>query len=391
MRPSSIHALTVLLVTAIAVPIHPQHLDCHALMLHIPVAANNYVLDIKKATTDTELAEFVDELDRWSAPKLTQRITGQVNVTASYSIYAQLCFPEREKDKHVMQILTHGGMFDHRYWDATIDRKQYSYVYAAVNAGYTVLNYDRLGNLFSAKSDPFDAVQGPTEIESPRWYSPGRIRPLLSSVRGYRTPSLRQSRTRRSQPRLADHKRLPSPIRPPILRSNPHRIHLPTQEWPRARCSLRPSPSRGFQPSTLRVLSSRLLHDGLPKHPATLFLHRNNASDPTGSTDECLAYVQSIKAPIASGAALETRGLLSGGVAKDFHGPIQHFLGEFDYLVCGGDCKGNYEDEKLVKIYPAASARETYIQPGAGHGLTLHRNASAGFGVTLDFLSRNGC
>nr|OQO30923.1 hypothetical protein B0A51_04150 [Rachicladosporium sp. CCFEE 5018] len=94
-------------------PIHSQDLDCRELMLNIPITANNYVLDIKKATTETELAEFVDELDQ----------------------------------------------------DATIDRKQYSYVYAAVNAGYTVLNYDRLGNLFSEKPDPFDAVQGPTEIE----------------------------------------------------------------------------------------------------------------------------------------------------------------------------------------------------------------------------------
>nr|OQO16270.1 hypothetical protein B0A51_13910 [Rachicladosporium sp. CCFEE 5018] len=201
-------------------PIHSQDLDCHELMLNIPITANNYVLDIKKATTETELAEFVDGLD---------------------------------------------------------------------------LQY---GHLSSAAILTFSLKNGRV---------PGAVYALVQAA----------------------------PANPALF---------------------------AFYPAEYFTMASR-------NTLQTVFLHRNSVTDPAGFTDEVLAYAESIKAPIASGAALETRGLISGGVAKDFNGPMQHFLGEFNYLVCRGDCKGNYSDEDLVEVDPAASVGETYIQPGAGHGL----------------------
>jgi hypothetical protein len=41
-------------------------------------------------------------------------------------------------------------------------------------------------------------------------------------------------------------------------------------------------------------------------------------------------------------------------------------------------------------MYPAASVIEVYIHPGVGHGLTLHKNATAGYKVMFDFFARNG-
>jgi pimeloyl-ACP methyl ester carboxylesterase len=120
------------------------------------------------------------------------------------------------------------------------------------------------------------------------------------------------------------------------------------------------------------------------------FFHQYNASDPSGFSDDVLAYADSIKQPITVAAGVSTRGLIQESYAPDFAGPIQHMLGEFDWLVCGGDCKGDYDPATPQKVYPNATAIETYLQPGAGHGLPLHRNASAGFAVSLDFLERNG-
>jgi hypothetical protein len=31
-----------------------------------------------------------------------------------------------------------------------------------------------------------------------------------------------------------------------------------------------------------------------------------------------------------------------------------------------------------------------YVQPGSGHGLTLHKNATAGYGAMFDWLTLNG-
>jgi pimeloyl-ACP methyl ester carboxylesterase len=53
----------------------------------------------------------------------------------------------------------------HDVGDSKLDPAQYSYVHAALDAGYTVLNYDRLGCGLSSKADAYTVVQGPIEIE----------------------------------------------------------------------------------------------------------------------------------------------------------------------------------------------------------------------------------
>jgi pimeloyl-ACP methyl ester carboxylesterase len=44
-----------------------------------------------------------------------------------------------------VQLLVHGGTYNHRYWDWPLRPERYSYVRAAVSAGYAVLAVDRLG------------------------------------------------------------------------------------------------------------------------------------------------------------------------------------------------------------------------------------------------------
>lgn len=129
---------------------------------------------------------------------------------------------------------------------------------------------------------------------------------------------------------------------------------------------------------------------GTPTSLQTAFFHRSNESDPTGFTDEALAYGFSIRSPVSVGEAWSLFGLFEFAPAPDMKGPVQFFVGEYDYLVCGGDCKDNYDPSVLDAAFPAAAKVDTYIQPGAGHGLPLHLNASAGFAVTLDFLAKNG-
>jgi pimeloyl-ACP methyl ester carboxylesterase len=120
------------------------------------------------------------------------------------------------------------------------------------------------------------------------------------------------------------------------------------------------------------------------------FFHRYNDTDPAGFTNEALAYAESIKQPITVAEWLSLRGLLAVGAAPDFKGPIQFFSAEFDELICSGDCKNNYDVDALKAVYPNATAREVYLQPSAGHGLTLHKNATAGYVVMSKFLADHG-
>ncbi|KAJ4180119.1 hypothetical protein NW755_011968 [Fusarium falciforme] len=61
----------------------------------------------------------------------------------------------------VLQVLTHGGVLDHTYWDLA---QGYSYVNAAASQGMATLNYDRLGIGLSEHPDPLLEVQGDAAI-----------------------------------------------------------------------------------------------------------------------------------------------------------------------------------------------------------------------------------
>lgn len=63
---------------------------------------------------------------------------------------------------------------------------------------------------------------------------------------------------------------------------------------------------------------------------------------------------------------------------------VQIITGDSDLAFCGGNCEGILEP--AAEAFPASADFATYIQPDAGHGLNLHRNASAFYDVILDFL-----
>jgi hypothetical protein len=51
------------------------------------------------------------------------------------------------------------------YWDAELKPEKYSYVDAALDAGYSIMIHDRLGTGLSEKPDAYEIVQGPPQIE----------------------------------------------------------------------------------------------------------------------------------------------------------------------------------------------------------------------------------
>lgn len=122
---------------------------------------------------------------------------------------------------------------------------------------------------------------------------------------------------------------------------------------------------------------------------------------------EVLAKAEEIKAPFAVSEFLTL--WIPSLVAPDFTGPVlvsakaigrlttrlvskhmgtDHYVqiitGDSDLAFCGGDCEGVLEPAAVA--FPASTNFATYIQPDAGHGLNLHRNASAFYDVILDFL-----
>ncbi|WP_166459588.1 alpha/beta hydrolase [Amycolatopsis pithecellobii] len=82
----------------------------------------------------------------------------------TYRIYGQLCKPAGV-DPSTVQVLVHGFTLDHTYWDPAYKPESYSYVDAAVKAGYATFTIDRLG---VGRSDfpPAVLAGGPNQVDT---------------------------------------------------------------------------------------------------------------------------------------------------------------------------------------------------------------------------------
>lgn len=82
--------------------------------------------------------------------------------------------------------------------------------------------------------------------------------------------------------------------------------------------------------------------------------------------------------------------LAGATTAPDYTGPVQLMTGEFDFAVCGGDCRKTFNPDMVPKMFPKAKGVDMYLQPGTGHGMPFHNNATIGFEKTFQWLEKNG-
>jgi len=68
---------------------------------------------------------------------------------------------------------------------------------------------------------------------------------------------------------------------------------------------------------------------------------------------------------------------------------MQYLNGEYDFIACGGYCPG-VEQQPAHTYFSGAKSFQSKIQPGTGHGLNTHKNATAGYGVITDYLKDQG-
>lgn len=60
-------------------------------------------------------------------------------------VFGQFCSRGEIDESTPVQVLIHGGSYNHAYWDWPYESDKYSYVAAATQQGYATLNIDRLG------------------------------------------------------------------------------------------------------------------------------------------------------------------------------------------------------------------------------------------------------
>ncbi len=65
---------------------------------------------------------------------------------SAHNVFGDLCVRGAATPDTPVQVLIHGGTYDHHYWDWPVHPETYSYVHAATQRGYATLNIDQLGN-----------------------------------------------------------------------------------------------------------------------------------------------------------------------------------------------------------------------------------------------------
>lgn len=357
---------------------------------YLPVAVNTTGVDYHFPPIDNkyEVTQWAVSASTWSAkpPPPTN-----VTIDQTFNIYAQLCVPRNGAKKNILQLATHGLYFDMRYWDASIDPPQYSYVYNALQAGYSILTYDRLTTGKSEKPNGYVIAQGATEVE------------ILRGI----TEMVRSGDIAQYMEHLEDELKFESIV---------HVGHSFGSYITNALLALYGELSDGavltgfipvehqtFEPVALGFDFARTNDPKFADRPDGYFVPaldidiqtgffsalRNTTLGIGGFEPALLELANNTKQPGTVGEQSTLPMLTEHGPAGDFTGPVRFVEGEFDYIICGGNCH-DYNMTAIETTYANAKDIEVYLQPGTGHGSTLHRNASIWFHNTFEFLDRNG-
>lgn len=366
---------------------------CKQLDIPVFASSDSAIYDVPRVDNDLEAVAWEIYSDTWSTPAGNQRVIKNTTTSCTFNIHAQLCIPKSSKEgQGILQIATHGAHYDSRYWDPQLDREKQSYVEAALKAGYSILTYDRLGAGQSDKPDAYDIVQAPLELEILRQLTlmarngtlynfAGKEKPIDAAFNKLPKPSkiIHVGHSFGSFITSAFIAKYGSLTDGAIITGFLENKYLGKSGMVSFNAEYAATSSPPFRRSSGYIVCQK---SGIQ----TIFFGGNPK---TAFTKEMLDYGDAIKQPVPIGE-FSSSYRISNLEGSSFKAPVQYMLPEFDFYICGGDCKGLANLTALEIKYPNAAVIEVAIQPNTGHAFPLHNNATAGYRLTFDFLARNG-
>ncbi len=150
-----------------AQPTHDTHRygTCQQFDVPINASAEGAIFDLTHIDDNISARSWAIIEDTRTTLRGADRIIKNITISGTFNIHVQLCQPHSSNGAGAIQIATHGGHYDSRYWDSKYQPEQHSYVEAALKAGYPILTYDRLGAGKSDLPDAYSGVQAGLELE----------------------------------------------------------------------------------------------------------------------------------------------------------------------------------------------------------------------------------
>ena len=385
---------------------HPMsNRPCVEFTLPVSVSANNTIYDVDPVNSNIDATQWAINYDSPSTHNSSTRAIQNVTVSGTFDISVQLCVPPTGAKKTNLQVATHGLIFDKRYWDVAINSSEYSYVDAALAEGYSILTYDRLGTGLSDKPDAYTVVQAPLELEI-----------LHDIIQQARTGELLQHASNNTSSPNNNSTTTGTPLPAVTFDKIIHVGHSFGSFLTCALLATYPNSTdaavvTGFIPQVGNLMPTSFEPEFAAQNDPHLFAARGSGYIVPGTPSALQTGFFSARANVTAGLGGFEPALLDygfeirqpatiteflpainvdAGAAPGYKGLLQFVFAEFDFPVCRGDCRDSYNEDMLHKLYPHAKNITVYVQPGTGHGLTMHRGAKVGYKATLDWLHSNG-
>lgn len=343
----------------------------------IPVTATSEVRlwNGTRWTDNYGYIDVVSTLSSRTSAGFPQPYGEPVNQTASYNVSATFCTPQKA-GQHSKTVLfaTHGLAFDRGYWNSPYEPDKYNFVQYAVNKGYSVFFYDRVGVGKSTKISGYDAQISITiavltelakSVRQGLYTTIGK--PAKVVVVGHSFGSYSSNAAIAENPGLAD-----AAILTGYGLNGSGQLSL--QGWA-------PRVARLQRPSEWSDLDFGYVTTG------DVFSTINNFFK-AGAYDHAVArFSEANKQPFAVGELVSIPLVSPRLNAPNFKGPTLVISGEFDFVVCGGYCRGVLD--VFRSLFRGSSDFQSYVQPKSGHDTNFATNATGFYGVIFDFLSKH--
>jgi hypothetical protein len=132
--------------------VYPANGDCKEYTFKDKVTTENVIFGLPKFKTNYDVAEYLFNETRKDSRTAFNPVGGTENVTSEYTLAGTFCKPKKTNGKETtVLIATHGLGYDRRYWASAYKPDEYSFAKYALDQGYSILYYDRLGTGKSEK------------------------------------------------------------------------------------------------------------------------------------------------------------------------------------------------------------------------------------------------
>ncbi|KAI0552290.1 alpha/beta-hydrolase [Xylaria curta] len=358
---------SILFTSVLALP-YPTNSACRELQLPVSVSVPRFIINTT-VTDDWDAASLTFNLTRRDSTKPADPlpISGLTSdaVDSIYQIGATVCGTGGPT-----LILTHGIIESKLYWRPTLeDSQEYSFVDAAVAAGYSVISYDRIGVGSSSKVNALNDAQFQVETA------------VLNSLVDYAHTTMNATKVGLIGHSYGSYITVASASQSKVDAiiltgfSGNFSYFGPFVAGAGFRVARMQNPVRWGALDPGYLTSSDLYAETYVYYASPYFEHRvAEWSYNVGSEPFALAEL-----PTLLNTTIDYEAIT---------GSVYLLQGQYDVSACGGNCVGLLEDTKA--LFTGAKAVEAVDDLPAGHNLNLHKVAPKAFQMMFDFLRRHG-